>query len=253
MARDELVRSKLRLWPMPGTGPREPRTLELPETTLWPHRLRSARPVPVRRRQQRPRLDRPARRLAPGGCRSGPRRRCSTPPRSRRADAGRDGLGLRPGRQDAAGARRRDTAPPVSSRCRRTAATSRETDAARATRAACRRHRLRRRDDALHRPAAAGLRRWRPGEPERASLAADIDFVAFWPAPTDGSAAHRRLRSPDVRCRSCGQLQTLDLASGTTRAVGPSGVCVGASPAAALRRDRGRARSGRRPGRAPLG
>ncbi len=27
--------SKLRLWPMPGTGPREPRTLELPETTVW--------------------------------------------------------------------------------------------------------------------------------------------------------------------------------------------------------------------------
>ena len=27
--------AKLRLWPLPGTGPREPRILELPDPTLW--------------------------------------------------------------------------------------------------------------------------------------------------------------------------------------------------------------------------
>jgi WD40 repeat protein len=76
----------------------------------------------------------------------------------------------------------------------------------------------------------AGLRRWDLEKGTSELVAADVDFFGF-PGPA------RRLAltgapMPGREAKSCRQLQTRDLVSGKTEAVGPPGVCVGAPPAA---------------------
>ena len=95
--------TKLRLWPLSGDGPREPRMLVFSRGLygVEQDRLRSARPVRVRRGRQRQRVDRPARRGAPPAAarvlrRDGALRRRDLAERT----AGRDGLVVRPGPED---------------------------------------------------------------------------------------------------------------------------------------------------------
>jgi WD40 repeat protein len=71
----------------------------------------------------------------------------------------------------------------------------------------------------------AGLRRWNLDKGTSERVAADI-YVDGFLGP-DRRLALTDAPMPGREAKSCRQLQTRDLVSGTTRAVGPPGVCLG--------------------------
>jgi WD40 repeat protein len=76
----------------------------------------------------------------------------------------------------------------------------------------------------------AGLRRWDLERGTSELVAADVDLVGF--LDRDRRPALTIAPVPGREAQKCRQLQTRDLLSGETKAVGPPGVCVSAPPAA---------------------
>jgi WD40 repeat protein len=76
----------------------------------------------------------------------------------------------------------------------------------------------------------AGLRRWDLEKGTSELVAADVDFIGF--LGPDRRLGLTGAPMPGREAKSCRQLQTRDLVSGETKPVGPPGVCVSAPPAA---------------------
>jgi hypothetical protein len=75
----------------------------------------------------------------------------------------------------------------------------------------------------------AGLRRWDLERGTSELVATDAAFFEF--VGPDRRLALIGAPAPGHEAKSCRQLQTRDLVTGETRAVGPPGVCVGSAPA----------------------
>jgi eukaryotic-like serine/threonine-protein kinase len=76
----------------------------------------------------------------------------------------------------------------------------------------------------------AGLRRWDLERGTSELVAADVEFIGF--LDSDRRLALTGAPVAGREMQKCGQLQTLDLASGATKPVGSFGACLGTWPAA---------------------
>ena len=213
--------------PCPAPARESRQTLDLPGA-LWASIVFDPRgPVPVRRRQ---------RGTACGSSRSTARLPRRLPVYSEdtfpQAGAGRRADGGRHGARATVWARRRSgcttwrRARPRCFRCRRKPRAPAPPTPP--TRGPCSGWAF---DEAtLYASGWAGLRRWNLERESNELVAADVDFIAFL-----GPERRLALTGAPVPGRdpqTCRQLQTRDLVSGKTSAVGPPGVCVAASSAA---------------------
>jgi eukaryotic-like serine/threonine-protein kinase len=213
---------KLRLWPMPGTGPREPKTLELPETVLWESivfdpRGRYLFGVGNSDRAWIVPLDGSHPRRLPVYSEDTLLWAGAVSPSGRRvATAWNYGLGPKTLRLHDV-----DTGETRVFRLPTEGASSSVTDAAfqgavlgmgffdETT---------------LYTSGWAGLRRWDLERGTCELVSADVDFIGF--LGPDRRLALTGAPVPGREAQKCRQLQTRDLVSGKTRAVGPPGVCV---------------------------
>ncbi len=216
---------KLRLWPLPGTGPREPKTLDLPETALWTGivfdpRGRYLFAVGNGDRAWIVPLDGSRPRRLPLYSEDTLLRAAAVSPSGRRvATAWYYGLGAKTLRlHDVETGQTRVSPLPT------------ERSSARVTDAAYQ-GQVQRMDfldeTTVYTSGWAGLRRWDLESGTSELVAADVDFIGFL-----GSDRRLALTGAAVAGRDaqrCRQLQTRDLVSGKTGAVGRPGVCVGDS------------------------